>query len=144
MQNSEGKPKRAGAPASALLLAAGLLMSAHASAGERLMGRTWLAEDIQGGGVVDRVQSLLSFEPGGRVTGSGGCNRLFGSAKVEGESLSFGGIGTSRMACVPSVMQQEQRFLRALAATRAFGFTGAHLRFYDAAGAELVRFAERR
>ena len=54
----------------------------------------------------------------------------------------FGGIGTTRMACAPALMDQEQKFLGALAATRTFRFEGPYLRFYDAGGAELVRFTE--
>ena len=61
------------------------------------------------------------------MTGSGGCNRLFGAATVAGDSLTFGDIGTTRMACAPAVMEQEQKFLAALAATRSFRFDGPQL-----------------
>ena len=135
---------RTGAVASVLMLAVGVVMSTQAPAADSLVGRVWLAEDIGGGGVVDKVQSTVSFETGGKVTGSGGCNRMFGAAKVDGNSLTFGDIGTTRMACAPAVMQQEQKFLAALAATRSFRFVGPLLKFYDAAGAELVRFTEMR
>jgi len=111
-----------------------------ASASERLEGPTWLAEDIKGGGVIDNAQTTVSFAAGGKVTGSGGCNRLFGTATVAGETLTFGGIGTTRMACVPALMDQERKFLDALAATRTFRFHGPYLKFYAGNGAELVRF----
>lgn len=115
-------------------------MTGDASGAGRLEGPTWLAEDIQGGGVIDNAQSKIAFAAGGKVTGSGGCNRLFGSATIAGDALSFGGIGTTRMACAPALMDQEQKFLAALAATRTFRFEGPYLKFYDAGGAELVRF----
>jgi heat shock protein HslJ len=126
------------------ILAAAAAASALASDSARLMGRTWLAEDIGGGGVIDNVQSTVSIEAAGKVTGSGGCNRLFGAAKISGSSLAFSGLGTTRKACPPAVMQQEQKFLAALAATRTFRFTEQHLKLYDGSGAELVRFTERR
>lgn len=114
-------------------------MTAGAYGNERLEGPTWLAEDIKGGGVIDNAQSTLVFASGGRVTGSGGCNRLFASVNVAGDALSFGGVGTTRMACAPALMDQEQKFLGALAATRTFRFDGPYLRLYDGNGAELVR-----
>jgi len=128
----------------AALLVAGMAMTAGASGSERLEGPTWLAENIKGGGVIDNAQSTLVFASGGRVTGSGGCNRLFATATIAGDTLMFGGVGTTRMACAPALMDQEQKFLGALAATRTFRFEGPYLRFYDAAGGELVRFTERR
>jgi heat shock protein HslJ len=106
----------------------------------RLIGAAWLAEDIGGRGVIDNAQSTVAFEAGGGVSGLAGCNRLRGSARVEGAQLVFGPLATTRKMCVPALMDQERKFLAALAATRTFRFEGAYLRFYGAAGAELVRF----
>ena len=128
----------------AALAVVGMAMTADASGSERLEGPTWLAENIKGGGVIDNAQSTLVFASGGKVTGSGGCNRLFATATIAGDALMFGGVGTTRMACAPALMDQEQKFLGALAATRTFRFEGPYLRFYDAAGGELVRFTELR
>ena len=111
-----------------------------ADASERLQGPTWLAEDIRGGGVIDNAQSTVAFAPDGKVSGSGGCNRLFGTATIAGDALTFSGIGTTRMACAPALMDQEQKFLGALGATRTYRFEGSFLKFYDANGAELIRF----
>jgi heat shock protein HslJ len=133
--------------AAAIVLAAAaavLALDAQASDAARLIGRTWRATSIQGGGVIANVHSTVRFEAAGKVTGSGGCNRLFGAARIAGHSLAFADIATTRKACPPAVMQQEQKFLAALAATRTFRFTGPTLRLYDASGAELVRFAGRR
>ena len=60
--------------------------------------------------------------------------------QVEGAQLVFGPLATTRKMCVPALMDQERKFLAALAATRTFRFEGPYLRFYGAAGAELVRF----
>ncbi len=124
-------------------VAAATAAGAQTSDAERLKGRVWLAESIRGASV--SAQSTLRFEAAGKVAGSGGCNRMFGAAKVAGDRMTFGSFGTTRMACSPpAVMQQEQKFLAALAATRTFRFTGPSLRLYDASGAEVVRFTERR
>lgn len=78
----------------------------------------WLAEDIGGGGVIDNAQSVLELAADGTVTGSGGCNRMTGTAVIEGDALSFGPIASTRMGCVPALGDQEAKFFAALAATR--------------------------
>lgn len=127
-------------PALTLAQQGGEALSMAQLGAEILAGGTWLAEDIRGGGVIDNAQSTISFADDGRVSGSGGCNRLFGSARIDDERLVFGGVGTTRMACAPALMDQEQKFLAALSATRTFRIDGPFLRFYDDMGAELVRF----
>lgn len=142
MKKKQCTGSRPGAWIVALALGVGVAMTADAWGAARLEGATWLAEDIKGGGVIDNAQSTVSIAAGGKVTGSGGCNRLFGTVTIAGDALTFGGIGTTRMACAPALMDQEQKFLGALAATRTFRLDGPYLKFYDAGGAELVRFTE--
>lgn len=110
------------------------------SESERLVGGPWLAEDIQGRGVIDNAQSTITIEAGGAVSGSGGCNRIRGSVTIDGARLAFSPLATTRMMCAPALMDQEQKFLRVLEATRSFRFEGTQLKFLDAAGAELIRF----
>jgi putative lipoprotein len=108
-----------------------------------LSGTSWLAEDIGGRGVLDRAQTTITFDTEGGVAGSGGCNRYFGPVTLKGDSVSFGNLGATRMACVPALMDQEQRFFDALAATRSyrFGNPGHELVFLGENGALLVRFS---
>lgn len=80
----------------------------------------WLAEDIGGGGVIDRLQTVLDIAANGAVSGSGGCNRIMGRATVAGDRISFGPIGSTKMACTPAAMNQEAKFIAALAEVRAF------------------------
>jgi putative lipoprotein len=100
---------------------------------------TWVAQDIAGRGVIDDAQSTVSFEAGNQIDGATGCNRYFGRTTVEGENLAFGPLGTTRMACAPAVMDQERKFLDALAATRSYRFEGPYLFLQDASGTALVR-----
>jgi putative lipoprotein len=108
-----------------------------------LIGTSWLAEDIGGRGVIDNAQTTITFDAEGGVAGSGGCNRYFGPVTLKGDSVSFGNLGATRMACVPALMDQEQRFFDALAATRSyrFGNPGHELVFLGENGALLVRFS---
>ncbi|NOJ38425.1 YbaY family lipoprotein [Bradyrhizobium australiense] len=80
----------------------------------------WLAEDILGGGVIDRLQTILEIAPDGVVTGSGGCNRFRGKAIIDGERISFRQLTSTKMSCAPAAMQQEDKFQQALEATRRF------------------------
>jgi putative lipoprotein len=108
-----------------------------------LIGTSWLAEDIGGRGVIDNAQTTITFDAEGRVAGSGGCNRYFGPVTIEGSAISFGDIGATRMACVPALMDQEQKFFDALAATRSYRFDdpGNKLVFLGEDGTMLVRFS---
>lgn len=80
----------------------------------------WLAEDIGGGGVIDRIQTVLEIGDDGRVSGSGGCNRISGQATIEGAAISFGPIIATRMACPAAVMTQEAKFIAALEKVRGW------------------------
>lgn len=129
-----------GHPQSIRILMSAVLSLAAAGSSE-MTGLDWLAEDIRGGGVIDNVQTTLSISAGGEVSGSGGCNNLRGTAQLDGNSLAFGAIATTRKMCPPAVMDQEAKFLRALELTREFRFDGPYLKFLDGTGTELVRFA---
>lgn len=74
----------------------------------------WLAEDIRGGGVIDRLQTVLEIAADGAVSGTGGCNRMSGKAAIAGENITFGSIAATSMACVPAAMNQEAKFFATL------------------------------
>lgn len=86
----------------------------------KLSGTNWLVESIAGRGVVDNAQSTIHFDESGRASGSTGCNRFNGSVTIEGNTIKFGQMATTRRACVTSLMEQEQRFLKAIGEVRSF------------------------
>ena len=111
-----------------------------AEAAPPLVGPDWVAEDIGGRGVVDRVRSTIALGADGRISGSGGCNRIAGSYSLAGETIGFGQMISSMMACAPAVGEQEQRFLRALARTKRWRITPeGWLLLLDAEGGRLAR-----
>lgn len=101
---------------------------------------TWVAQDIRGEGVIDTAQSSIKFAEGGRVTGSGACNRFIGSAAQDGSNLTFSELAGTKMACPPALMDQERKFLAALEAARSFKLDGSFLHLLGDDGSELVRF----
>lgn len=86
----------------------------------RLAGTAWLAEDVDGKGVVDRAQSTIEFIDDKRVAGSLGCNRYTGSYAADATGMRFGQLASTRRMCPEALMQQEARFSAALGATRGF------------------------
>jgi heat shock protein HslJ len=55
----------------------------------------------------------LRFQ-GGEVSGNSGCNSFSGEFAATGDSLTVGQLRTTRRACEPGLMTQEQAFLAAL------------------------------
>jgi putative lipoprotein len=107
-----------------------------------LFDTTWLAEDIEGKGVIDDAQSTLSVAPDGKVTGRGGCNSYFAQAEVKGDKIKIGKAGATLMACAPALMDQERKLFAALGKAAAYRIDGdGKLFLVDADGADIVRFS---
>ncbi|MCB1876673.1 MAG: META domain-containing protein [Chromatiales bacterium] len=74
----------------------------------------------------------------GDFKGSSGCNRLFGPVTVDGETVKFGPIAATKMAC-PDDGGQERRFFEALEGAEAVEIEGTALSLLNA-GRVLARF----
>lgn len=101
----------------------------------------WLAEDLEGAGVMDIAQTTLTFNMSGQVHGSGGCNRFFGKADIDGNELSFSPLGVTYMTCPPSLMNQERKFLEILGKTKEYAIISGKLYLIDERGEKLARMA---
>jgi heat shock protein HslJ len=105
----------------------GLVQPAEA---QSLEGPTWQLTTLVTG---ESASSLLldsqitAVFDGQQVTGSAGCNQYFGSYTHDGDTLSFGPLGSTKMACSPELMQQETDFLAALATVQAVVVDGYQL-----------------
>ncbi|MFT3851268.1 MAG: META domain-containing protein [Ilumatobacteraceae bacterium] len=61
----------------------------------------------------------------GSVSGNAGCNNFNGSVTVDGDSLTFGPLASTMMACTKDALtQQETDFLAALKNTASFSARG--------------------
>lgn len=86
---------------------------------ERLLrGAEWQVTDLAGTGMLERSRVTLAFLSGGRLAGQASCNRFTGRYQLTGEGLAVDSLATTRMACAPALMHQEQRFLERLTAVR--------------------------
>lgn len=129
-------------PAFAFALA--LTLSLHAGAradsaeASDLVGTTWVAEEIEGQGVLERPQSTLTFPSQEQIAGVAGCNRFFGTVTFDGPKLEIGNTGGTRMACAPAIDDQEQRFLKTLPRVHGFALEDGKLTLTDEDGRTLL------
>ncbi len=85
-----------------------------------------------------REPHLVLHRDAARLAGSGGCNRLMGQWRADGDALAFSQIATTRMAC-PAGMEQEARFLAALGTVARHRIEGEQLTLIDASGVAVAR-----
>lgn len=64
--------------------------------------------------LIDNSHLTMTLGNDGRAYGNAGCNHWFASYQLQGETLSFGPVGSTRKMCAPALMEQEHRFLEAL------------------------------
>jgi heat shock protein HslJ len=103
----------------------------HGSTGAfGLSGSEWLLEDLGGSRMLDQIQATLTFPEEGKVAGNGSCNRFFGAVEIHGESIKFGPLGSTRMACAAAAMNQETNYLKALQAAERFEWKDPYLLIY--------------
>ena len=74
-----------------------------------------------------------------RVNGSGGCNSMFGTYELNGDALTFTGIGATKMACQAG-MDTENEFLPLLERVASWRITGPQLELRDRGGAVIAKF----
>lgn len=79
---------------------------------------------------------------GGRVSGSGGCNRFNGSYSTKGSQLSIGPLASTFKACEESVMNQETTYLKALEAAERYEVSdqGLQIFYKTEQGTGVLRF----
>ena len=99
----------------------------------------WLVEDLEGRGVVDRVQSTLELGERGAAAGNLACNRFTTTYEQSGPGLRFGQVGATRKMCPEAVMDQERRFTEVLGRTRGALVKEPYLYLLDERGATLAR-----
>lgn len=138
---------RAAAPA-ALVLGLGALLSGCSSGislDEPIEGPLWrlvqVGEERLSPGPDVQRDPHLQFDLQGRVSGSGGCNRLSGGFTRSGAQLRLSQLGATRMACADATRTAtETAFFQALQTTASYRLAGpGQLVLLDAGGRTLAR-----
>ena len=107
-----------------------------------LTGTFWLLKRIGDSDVV-RAEGLEAPHmtlTGDEVRGFAGCNRFFGNYQHQGQTLEFGPLGSTRMAC--DQLDQETAFLSRLG-TVTYRIRGTTLELLDDTGTVTLSFEAR-
>jgi heat shock protein HslJ len=92
-----------------------------------LPGSAWQVTTFAGQTPLADHPITFEFDNEGNIAGDGSCNRFGGSCKIEGDKIKVGPLRSTRRACEPDIMQQEQKFLALLAAATAWSMDGDDL-----------------
>jgi heat shock protein HslJ len=85
------------------------------------------------------ARPTLQFEDG-QVSGNASCNHYGGSYEIEGDTIRFGDLFNTEMACLEpeGVMEQEQKYLEMLRSAQRFEMDDGVLRIHTASGGTLT------
>ena len=142
------EPSRGGAAAQSDSAAAGEAGLAQSSTGSPadLEGTSWvLIEFADGDPVPADVEITVAFSDAG-ISGKAACNRYSGPVQFEDagpNAITIGNLVSTRMACVPPLLDAERRYLGALQRLQRFDVADDRLRLTyegDAGGAPTLLY----
>ena len=112
-----------------------------------LVGSSWTVSSYSTGEPEPRMPidgSSLTAEFGedGNVSGSSGCNSYSGTYEISGETVEFGEMISTLIACIEpeGIMEQEADFFNAMKNAERFQLQGDLLVLFDSQGNRLVEF----
>lgn len=112
-----------------------------AAAASSLLGATWRLVEVNGQKALAGVSVTAMFAAPNSLSGSGGCNRYFGTAVTDNGKLTVGALGATRMYCAEDgVSAQEDAYFQALGKATTYRLVGAELRLYPAQGEATLVF----
>ena len=95
--------------------------------------------------LIDRSYLTVTLGEDNRAYGNAGCNHWFGGYSLDDEQLSFSAPASTMKMCAPALMEQEQRFLKALQSVQRWDFSGTgELRLWPASGKPIRLFEDQR
>ena len=132
------------APPAATPAAATPAPAPAAAAAPALVGSAWRLKDLGEAAAIPGVEATLEFPAAGRAAGRGSCNRFFGTVEISGESIRFGPLAATKMACLDAASNaQETKYLEGLQAVERFAFDGPALLLYPRGGGAPLRFVRK-
>ncbi len=132
------------APPAATPAAATPAPTPAAAAAPSLVGSAWRLKDLGEAAAIPGVEATLEFPEAGRAAGRGSCNRFFGTVEISGESIRFGPLAATKMACLDAASNaQETKYLESLQAAERFAFDGPALLVYPRGGGAPLRFVRK-
>ena len=124
-----------------LILFVGSMLVACASASP-LTGTTWHLTSYGSASnptpAVPDVETSLTFDDAGKVSGNVGCNSFGGEYEIRGEKITFNTLTSTLMACEEPRMQQETAVFNLLTGTLDFKVSGNALTISSADGSSAL------
>ncbi|MEA2035057.1 MAG: META domain-containing protein [Euryarchaeota archaeon] len=112
-----------------------------------LAGTKWVLNSYNDGNeaivsVIAGTEINLTFNEEGGISGSAGCNSYFSSYETDGDTLSFGLIGSTKMFCNEpnGIMEQEGTYLKLLESAAGCRIEGDHLTIQDSSDKTILTF----
>ncbi len=105
------------------------------------VGQDWRLTAIGGTPVAAGSPATLLIDATGHAAGGTGCNRFFAHAVISGNDVSFSAAGATKMACAAPWMDQESRYLTALAGVAHWRTENGALILSSAEGNDILTYA---
>ena len=93
----------------------------------KLPGSAWQATTFAGQTPLADHPITFEFDTEGNIAGDTSCNRFGGTCAIDGNTIKIGPLRSTRRACEPEIMQQEQKFLTLLSAATTWLIDGDDL-----------------
>ena len=118
-----------------------LVFASDATAGVPIEGTDWQAAllfiDGELVAIPDGIAVTLRLDAG-QAGGSTGCNQWFGVSTLTGDTLTFGAVGGTEMACPEPRMQIESAWYTALGLVTGWHISASELHLLDGGGNDLA------
>jgi len=109
--------------------------TSNVTSGTSLFDTVWRVEMLgPETAVITASKPWMRIESDGTVTGNTGCNNLSANATVDGSSLTFSPVTTTKRECDPPIMETENAVLAGLQSTRTWAVDGKYLGLLDERG----------
>src|SRR5262245_20955071 len=121
----------------------GFSSTAAATAAVPLEGTTWRLTELSVAGVPSDVSSDIVSTlrlSTGDATGSAACNAFFGTYQTFGSVLTFGHIGSTRLACPEPSASIESAYLQMFGLVASYATTDGSLTLADSEGEVLATY----
>jgi heat shock protein HslJ len=117
----------------AVFAASIFVLTGCAASADPLNGTDWDLQSYNGTSPIEGRALTASFEKG-QISGSAGCNSYGGTYQIHGDQITISQLYSTEMACMDpeGIMDQEQRFLKALSGAQTFQVATGQLKIFGA------------
>jgi heat shock protein HslJ len=101
--------------------------AAAEEASETFPASIWKVTTLDGTAPLADHPITFAIDAEGQINGNASCNRFGGAGQFGDSTVEIGPLRTTRRACEPDIMRQEQKFLALLSASTTWQIAGQNL-----------------